>query len=112
MPYADVGPVKVPEGLRDEQVLFLTDIFPTAYMAAEHCDITPEDTIAIWGCGPVGILADQSALMLGAKRVISIDRVPSAWPWRGQSGAETIDSNESNVHEALMEMTKGQARTP
>jgi threonine dehydrogenase-like Zn-dependent dehydrogenase len=108
VPYADVGPVKVPEGLADEQVLFLTDIFPTAYMAAEHCDITPEDTIAIWGCGPVGILCIKSCFLLGAKRVIAIDRVPERLALARESGAETIDSNESNVHEALMEMTKGQ----
>ena len=108
VPYADVGPVKVPEGLADEQVLFLTDIFPTAYMAAEHCDITPEDTIAIWGCGPVGILCIKSCFLLGAKRVIAIDRVPERLALARKFGRETIDSNESNVHEALMEMTKGQ----
>jgi threonine dehydrogenase-like Zn-dependent dehydrogenase len=108
VPYADVGPVKVPEDLTDEQVLFLTDIFPTAYMAAEHCEITPEDTIAIWGCGPVGILCIKSCFMLGAKRVIAIDSVTERLALARQSGAETIDSNASNVHEYLMELTKGQ----
>ena len=108
VPYADVGPVKVPEGLTDEQVLFLTDIFPTAYMAADHCEITPEDTIAIWGCGPVGLLTIRSCFLLGAKRVIAVDRVPERLALARECGAETIDSNESNVHEALMEMTKGQ----
>jgi threonine dehydrogenase-like Zn-dependent dehydrogenase len=108
VPYADVGPMKVPEGLTDEQVLFLTDIFPTAYMAADHCEITPEDTIAIWGCGPVGILTIKSCQLLGAKRVIAIDSVPERLALARTAGAETIDSNEHNVHETLMEMTKGQ----
>ena len=108
VPYADVGPMKVPEGLTDEQVLFLTDIFPTAYMAADHCEITPEDTIAIWGCGPIGILTVKSCHLLGAKRVIAIDSVPERLALARTAGAETIDSNEHNVHEALMEMTKGQ----
>jgi threonine dehydrogenase-like Zn-dependent dehydrogenase len=108
VPYADVGPIKVPEGLTDEQVLFLSDVFPTGYMAAEHCDITPEDTIAIWGCGPVGLFAIKSCLMLGAKRVIAIDSVTERLALARQAGAETIDSNASNVHEALMELTTGQ----
>ena len=76
VPYADVGPIKVPDHLPDEQVLFLTDIFPTGYMAAENCNIQPGDTIAVWGCGPVGQFAIASALMLGAERVIAIDNVP------------------------------------
>src|SRR5678815_2208269 len=74
VPFADVGPLKVPEGLSDEQVLFLSDIFPTGYMAAEFCDPKPGDTIAVWGCGPVGQFAIASALLLGAERVIAIDR--------------------------------------
>src|SRR3954449_11773117 len=76
VPFADVGALKVPEGLDDEQVLFLSDIFPTGYMAAEMCDIKPGDTIAVWGCGPVGQFAMASARLLGAERVIGIDRFP------------------------------------
>ena len=87
VPFADVGPLKVPDGLPDEQVLFLSDIFPTGYMAAENCDIEPGDTVAVWGCGPVGQFAIQSAWLLGAERVIAIDRVPErlrAWPRHGR----------------------------
>ena len=108
VPYADVGPIKVPDGLSDEQVLFLSDIFPTAYMAAEHCEITPEDTIAIWGCGPVGLLAIKSCLLLGAKRVISIDTVPERLALARQAGAETIDYAEGDLQAKIMEMTNGQ----
>src|SRR5690606_15521157 len=74
VPFADVGPMKVPDGLSDEQVLFLTDILPTAYMGAEMCGIRPGDVVAVWGCGPVGQLAIACARMLGAERVIAIDR--------------------------------------
>src|SRR3989440_11311590 len=76
VPFADVGPIKVPEGLPDEKVLFLSDIFPTGYMAAENCEIKPGDTIGVWGCGPVGLFAIASCFMLGAERVIAIDRIP------------------------------------
>ncbi len=76
VPFADVGPIKVPDSLPDEQVLFLSDIFPTGYMAAENCDIQPGDTVAVWGCGPVGQFAIKSAWLLGAERVIAIDRFP------------------------------------
>ena len=76
MPFADVGPLKVPDGMTDEQVLFLSDIFPTGYMGAEMCDIQPGDVIAVWGCGPVGQFAIASAYLLGAERVIAIDRFP------------------------------------
>ena len=76
VPYADVGPIKIPEGLTDEQVLFLSDIFPTGYMAADFCDIKGGETIAVWGCGPVGQIAIKSAFLLGAERVIAIDTVP------------------------------------
>jgi threonine dehydrogenase-like Zn-dependent dehydrogenase len=76
VPFADVGPMKIPDGLRDEQVLFLSDIFPTGYMAAENCEIQPGDTVAVWGCGPVGQFAIKSANLLGAERVLAIDRVP------------------------------------
>ncbi|MES2353495.1 MAG: alcohol dehydrogenase catalytic domain-containing protein, partial [Pseudomonadota bacterium] len=76
VPFADVGPIKVPDGLADEQVLFLSDILPTGYMAAENCQIKQGDTVAVWGCGPVGLFAIQSAYLLGAERVIGIDRFP------------------------------------
>ena len=78
VPFADVGPLKIADGLTDEQVLFLSDIFPTGYMAAETCDIKPGDTVAVWGCGPVGQFAIKSAYLLGAERVIAIDRFPTA----------------------------------
>ncbi|MGI4809171.1 MAG: zinc-dependent alcohol dehydrogenase [Janthinobacterium lividum] len=108
VPYADVGPIVVPDGLTDEQVLFLSDIFPTAYQAAEHCDIQPGDTVAIWGCGPVGILAIKSCFLLGAGKVIAIDTVPARLKLAREAGAETIDFGEDNVQEQIMEMTKGQ----
>ena len=108
VPYADVNPIIIPNGLEDEQVLFLSDIFPTAYMAAENCNIQPGDTVAIWGCGPVGVLAIKSCLMLGAGRVISIDTVPERLALARQAGAETIDFGEQEVQETLMEMTNGQ----
>ncbi|HKP90005.1 MAG TPA: alcohol dehydrogenase catalytic domain-containing protein, partial [Thermoleophilaceae bacterium] len=92
VPFADVGPVKIPEHLDDEQVLFLTDIFPTGYMAAENCDIQPGDTIAVWGCGPVGQFAIKSAYLLGAERVIAIDNVPERLEMaRTEGKAETLD---------------------
>ena len=108
VPYADVGPIKVPSGLSDEQVLFLSDIYPTAFMAADHCEITPEDTIAIWGCGPVGLLAIKCCLMLGAKRVIAIDTVPERLALARQAGAETLDYAKGDLQEQIMEMTGGQ----
>ena len=74
MPFADIGPIKVPDELGDDQVLFLSDIFPTGSMASEACDIKPGDTVAVWGCGPVGQVAIKSAYLLGAERVIAIDR--------------------------------------
>lgn len=107
VPYADVGPIVVPEGLTDEQVLFLSDIFPTAYMAAENCGIGPDVTIAVWGCGPVGILAIKSCFLLGAKRVIAIDTVPERLALAREAGAETIDFREQEVQATIMEMTHG-----
>ena len=108
VPFADVGTIKVPEGLTDEQVLFLSDIFPTGYMGAEMCDIKPGDTIAVWGCGPVGQLAMASAFLLGAERVIGIDRFAARLALaRDKVKAETINYEEQNVYEALMEMTGG-----
>jgi threonine dehydrogenase-like Zn-dependent dehydrogenase len=107
VPYADVGPFKVPGHLRDEQVLFLTDIFPTGYMAAENCDIKKDDTIAIWGCGPVGQFAIRSAFLLGAKRVIAIDTVPERLRLATEAGAETLDSMDDEIFYRLKEMTGG-----
>jgi threonine dehydrogenase-like Zn-dependent dehydrogenase len=108
VPFADVGPLKVPEGLTDEQVLFLSDILPTGYMGAEMCDIQPGDTIAVWGCGPVGQFAMASARLLGAERVIGIDRFPYRLQMaREQHGAETLNYEEVDVLDALKEMTGG-----
>lgn len=108
VPYSDVGPLKVPESLTDEQVLFLSDIFPTGYMAAENCDIEDGDTVAIWGCGPVGQMAIRSAFLLGAGKVIAIDRVPERIEMAKQGGAEVIDYEEdTDVIERLKELTGG-----
>ena len=108
VPFADVGLFKIPEGLTDDQVLFLTDIFPTGYMAAENCHIKPGDTVAIWGCGPVGQFAIKSAYMLGAERVIAFDRVPERLQMAKEQGkAEVLNYEEVDVGEALKEMTGG-----
>lgn len=108
VPFADVGLFKIPDGLADEQVLFLTDIFPTGYMAAENCNIKPGDIIAVWGCGPVGQFAIRSAYMLGAERVIAIDRFPERLQMaKEQCGAEVLNYEEVEVGEALKEMTGG-----
>ncbi|AWN21876.1 glutathione-dependent formaldehyde dehydrogenase [Deinococcus irradiatisoli] len=105
--FADANLYKVPEGLSDEQVLFLTDILPTGYMAAEHCDIQGGDTVAVFGCGPVGLFAIKSAFLLGAGRVIGIDRFPERLEMARRMGAETIDYGEEEVFERLKEMTGG-----
>jgi threonine dehydrogenase-like Zn-dependent dehydrogenase len=107
VPFSDVGPLKIPEHLSDEQVLFLSDIFPTAYMAAENCNIQPGQTVAIWGCGPVGLLAIKSAFLLGAERVISLDRFPERLEMAREAGAEVIDYQKTEVLETLKEMTGG-----
>jgi threonine dehydrogenase-like Zn-dependent dehydrogenase len=108
VPFADVGPLKIPDGLPDEKVLFLSDILPTGYMAAENAEIQPGDTVAIWGCGPVGQFTIQCAWMLGAGRVIAIDRLPERLQMAEMYGqAETINFDEEEVHERLMEMTSG-----
>ena len=108
VPFADVGPIKVPEGLSDEQVLFLSDILPTGYMAAEQCGIQRGDTVAVWGCGPVGQFTIASAFMLGAERVIAIDRFPERLRMAAaQHGAECINYEQSEVYEALMDLTGG-----
>ncbi|GAB4205238.1 MAG: zinc-dependent alcohol dehydrogenase [Roseiflexaceae bacterium] len=108
VPYADVGPIKIPNGLTDDQVLFLSDIFPTGYMAAENAEIEQGDTVAVWGCGPVGQFAIASAWMFGAGRVIAIDRVPERLRMAETRGrAETINFEKEDVYERLMAMTGG-----
>jgi threonine dehydrogenase-like Zn-dependent dehydrogenase len=107
VPFADVGTIKIPEGMPDEKVLFLSDIFPTGYMGAEMCNIQPGDTIAVWGAGPVGQFSIRSAFLLGAERVVAIDRFPERLKMAEDGGAVTINYEESNVYEALMEMTGG-----
>ena len=105
--FADANLFKVPDQLEDEQVLFLTDVFPTGYQAAESCEITPASVIAVWGCGPVGLFAVQSALLLGAARVIAIDRVPDRLERARAFGAETIDFDEQDVLKELNRLTGG-----
>ncbi|MDB5384680.1 MAG: glutathione-dependent formaldehyde dehydrogenase [Planctomycetaceae bacterium] len=108
VPFADVGPLKIETDLSDEQVLFLSDIFPTGYMAAENCGIEQGDTVAVWGCGPVAQFAIQSAWMLGAGRVIAIDRVSERLKMAQEKGrAETINFDQHNVYDRLQEMTGG-----
>jgi threonine dehydrogenase-like Zn-dependent dehydrogenase len=108
VPFADVNPLKIPDGLADEQVLFLSDIFPTGYMGADLCGIQPGDTIAVWGCGPVGQFAMKSAFLLGAERVIGIDRFPYRLRMaRDKVGVETINYEETDLLETLREMTGG-----
>jgi threonine dehydrogenase-like Zn-dependent dehydrogenase len=107
VPYADVTPVKVPDGLTDEQVLFLGDIFPTGWQAAVQCDIQREDTVAIWGAGPVGQFAVRSAVLLGAKQVICIDNVPERLSMAEAGGAVAINFDHESVLDRLKELTKG-----
>jgi threonine dehydrogenase-like Zn-dependent dehydrogenase len=108
VPFADVGCLKVPSGLADEQVLFLSDIFPTGYMGAEMCNIRRGDVVAVWGAGPVGMFAIKSAFLLGAERVIAIDRFPYRLRIaRERAGAEVLNYEETNVLEALNDMTGG-----
>jgi threonine dehydrogenase-like Zn-dependent dehydrogenase len=108
VPYADVGPLRIDSDLPDEKVLFLSDIFPTGWMAALNAEIQPGDTVAVWGCGPVGQMTIQSCWMLGAGRVIAIDTVPERLAMARSAGrAETIDFKETGVYDALMEMTGG-----
>jgi threonine dehydrogenase-like Zn-dependent dehydrogenase len=107
VPYSDVGPIVIPDGIEDEKVLFLSDILPTGWMAAVNCDIEPGDIVAVWGCGPVGLFAIQSALVLGAHRLIAIDHYPHRLDLARSLGAEVINFDEVNVREALVEMTGG-----
>lgn len=107
VPFSDVGPIVVPDGVPDEQALFLSDILPTGWMAAENCAISEGDTVAVWGCGPVGLFAVQSALVMGAHQVIAIDHYPHRMDLARQLGAKVIDTSHTDVLEALTEMTGG-----
>jgi threonine dehydrogenase-like Zn-dependent dehydrogenase len=107
VPYSDIGPIVIPDGIADEKVLFLSDILPTGWMAAVNCEIKPDEVVAVWGCGPVGLFAIQSALVLGAHRVIAIDHHPHRLDLAKSLGAEVINFEEVNVREALVEMTGG-----
>ena len=107
VPYADVGPIKVPEGLTDEQVLFLSDIFPTGYMGAEFCEIKGGETIVVFGCGPVAQFSIRSAFLLGAERVIAVDTVPERLKLAEAAGALTIDFMKEDVYDRIQELTHG-----
>ena len=107
VPFSDVGPIVIPDGIEDDKVLFLSDILPTGWMAAENAQIEPGDTVAVWGCGPVGLFAVQSAFLMGAQRVIAIDHFPHRLELAKAFGAETINFEQSATYEALMEMTGG-----
>ena len=107
VPFADVGPIVIEDGIADEKVLFLSDIFPTGYMAAENCDIQPGHVIAVWGCGPVGQFAIRSAFMLGAERVIAIDHVPERLEMARKGGADTLDYTDSELMAKIREFTGG-----
>ncbi len=108
VPFADVGPFKVPDSLSDEQVLFLTDIFPTGYMAAENCAPRPDDVVAVWGCGPVGQFAIRSLRLLGVERIIAIDRFPERLRMAGRvPGVETLNYEEVDTLEMVKELTGG-----
>ena len=109
VPMADVAPMKVPDGMSDEEVLFLTDIFPTGYMAAEHAQIEGGDIVAIWGAGPVGLFAIQSAKVMGAERIIAIETVPERIAFAKQAGAtDIIDFEKEDVYERILEISKGE----
>jgi len=107
VPFADIGPQKVPRSLTDDQVLFLGDIFPTGYMAAENCNIKPGDTVAVWGCGPVAQFAIRSCFLLGAERVIAIDSVPERLKMAKSGGAEVLDEGQVDVLDELRYRTGG-----
>lgn len=107
VPFSDVGPIVIPDGMPDDDVLFLSDILPTGWMAAENADIEPGDTVAVWGCGPVGLFAVQSAFKMGAHRVIAIDHFPHRLELAKKFGALTINYEQTDTYEALMELTGG-----
>jgi threonine dehydrogenase-like Zn-dependent dehydrogenase len=107
VPYADIGPIVVPPDVEDEKVLFLSDILPTGWMAAENCEIEPDDTVVVWGCGPVGLFSVESAFAQGAGVVIAVDHYPHRLDLAKQRGAQVINFDEVDVREALLEMTGG-----
>ena len=107
VPFSDVGPIVIPEGMEDDEVLFLSDILPTGWMAAENAQIEEGDTVAVWGCGPVGLFAIQCALLMGAHQVIAIDHYPGRLDLARELGAKVIDYKRTHVLEALMEMSGG-----
>ena len=107
VPFADATHIKVPQGIPDDKLLFLSDIFPTGWQGAVQCDIQPDDTVAVWGCGPVGQMAIRSAVLLGAKRVVAIDRLPERLSMAKAGGATTINFEDDNVVERLNQMTNG-----
>ncbi|KQN78485.1 zinc-dependent alcohol dehydrogenase [Sphingomonas sp. Leaf62] len=107
VPFSDVGPIVIPEGIEDDKVLFLSDILPTGWMAAENADIEDGDIVAVWGCGPVGLFAIQSALLMGAHRVIAIDHFPHRLSLAKGLGAEVLNFEETDIYDALMTMTGG-----
>lgn len=107
VPFSDVGPILIPDGLEDEQVLFLSDILPTGWMAAENAGIRDGDTVAVWGCGPVGLFAIQSAIIMGAEQVIAIDHHPHRLELARGLGAKVVDYTQTHVLEALMELSGG-----
>lgn len=107
VPFSDVGPIVIPDGVEDDQVLFLSDILPTGWMAAENAEIAPGDTVAVWGCGPVGLFAVQSAFLMGAERVIAIDHFPHRLELARRFGAITVNFTETDTYAALMELTGG-----
>lgn len=107
VPFADVGCVPIPDDVEDDRALYLTDVLPTGYMAAENCDISSGDVVAVWGCGPVGQFAIRSAYLLGADRVIAIDRIPERLEMASQGGAEPVNLDEADVLEVLFELTGG-----
>ncbi|WP_312488570.1 zinc-dependent alcohol dehydrogenase [Sphingomonas sp.] len=107
VPFSDTGPIVIPDGVDDEKVLFLSDILPTGWMAAENAEIEPGDIVAVWGCGPVGLFAVQSAFLMGAERVIAIDHFPHRLELARKFGAETINFEQTDTYDALMQMTGG-----
>ncbi|MBU4216096.1 MAG: hypothetical protein KJ792_15775 [Actinobacteria bacterium] len=111
VPFADVGPLKIEADVSGEKVLFLSDILPTAYMGAEMCDITPGDTLAVWGAGPVGQLAVASALLLGAEKVVAIDRFPARLAIVGKAGAIPLNYEEQDVERCSGRPPRGVGRT-
>ncbi|CAN7546609.1 zinc-dependent alcohol dehydrogenase [Brucella pseudogrignonensis] len=108
VPFADVGSVVIPDGLSDDQVLFLSDIFPTGYMAAESCDIRPGQSVVVFGCGPVGLFAIKSAFLLGAEKVIAIDTIPERLALARQAGADVLDYTDEELQQQIIDLTNGQ----